>query len=112
MLPVLSVAYTYRIQGLGPDNVVQLVSVTLESVDIAGQEIHAVVIQRLDVAIEYGGGQIVVDRGVAIVRLLDELGHHHADLLVTLARSQDRLQNFALGGCGGPNRQGQQWQQE
>ena len=46
----------------------------IEILNIAGEEIHLVRIQRVDVAIENLGRHGVVDLGAAIVRVFEESG--------------------------------------
>ena len=61
------------------DGVVELVAVLLEFLDVARQEVAAVAVERLDVAVEHQRGHRVVDRGLPVVGALehaaDEPGH-------------------------------------
>ena len=72
-----------------PHEVIELISILLEILEVALQEIKAVAIERFDVTVEHARGQIVVDGQMVVVRLLDELRDELADLFVPQIRRED-----------------------
>src|SRR5207302_1766693 len=60
-----------RLDVAGTDHVVELVAISGEVVDIARQEVAALPIQEIQVALIDLLGHLAVDRGAAVVRLFE-----------------------------------------
>ena len=103
--PVNSEHVEYRVERLAADDVIELCPVLVEVVDVARQQIHPVVIQRIDVTVQDLRRQRVVHRYMQVVRLLYELGHEFGDLLVSGLRHQAIVAGDGRARGGGRSRQ-------
>ncbi len=61
-----------RIDLAGADHVVELQAVSLELCDVAGEEVAALAVEEVEVALEHLLGQLVVDRHAAVVSFLED----------------------------------------
>ena len=82
-----------RVDVAGADHVAELEAVGVELVDVARQEVAALPVEELEVALVDRVGHLVVDGGTAVVRLLEDA----SDLARGVA--------LRVGGSDGPRRQ-------